>query len=350
MPVAYDYAALRDFGATLGEKLGLAPERAKTQATVLLEADLMGHTTHGYALLPGFLGSLESGAVHAAGEPKVLADRGATVMWDADNLPGTWVMSQAVEEACTRAGKHGVVTVVLKNMGHVAALGAYLRMATDRGFTLTIMNSDPTMRTTSPAGAMEPQLAANPLAFGYPTEAEPILIDISTSSVANGWVRRWSAEGKRLPGQWLLDANGMPTDDPNALFGTPRGSMLPLGGIELGHKGFALSLMVEVLTAGLCGAGRADKPTAGGTPVFLQVIDPTAFGGIDALKREASWLAEACRQSKPRPGVAAVRMPGDTAAARRTAQLDSGVELHPSIMPALKTWADRYGMAVPATR
>jgi L-lactate dehydrogenase len=346
----YDYTALRDFGTVLGEKVGLATDRAKTQAEVLLEADLMGHTTHGFALLSGFLGSIESGAVHSTGEPKVLSDRGATVLWDADDLPGTWVLSKAIDEACARASKHGVVTFVLKNTAHIAALGAYLRQATDRGFTITIMNSDPSMRTVVPAGAMEPQLAANPIAFGYPTQDEPILIDISTSSVANGWVRRWSAEGRRLPGQWLLDSNGNPTDDPAALFGSPPGAMLPLGGIELGHKGFAFSLMVEALTAGLCGSGRANKPTGGGTPVFIQIIDATAFGGIDAFKREASWLAQACRQSTPRRGVNAVpvRMPGDTALARRRSQIASGIELYSGILPALTAWADKLGLKVPS--
>jgi len=106
-------------------------------------------------------------------------------------------------------------------------------------------------------------------------------------------------------------------------------------------------LIVEALTAGLCGSGRADKPTGGGSPVFIQVIDPEAFAGAAALKREASWLAQACRASKPRPGVAAVRMPGDTANARRQAQLAGGVELHPSIIPGLEAWADRFGIGVP---
>jgi L-lactate dehydrogenase len=77
------------------------------------------------------------------------------------------------------------------------------------------------------------------------------------------------------------------------------------------------------------------------------MIDPGAFAGLDALKREASWLAQACRSSKPRPGVATVRMPGDTANARRQAQLARGVELHPSIMPRLQAWADKFGIAVP---
>jgi LDH2 family malate/lactate/ureidoglycolate dehydrogenase len=346
----YDYAALRDFGAALGEKAGLAPDRAKVQAEVLLEADLMGHTTHGLAMLPGFLNSIASGAIRAKGEPEVISDRGATALWDADTLPGTWILTKAIGEACVRAARHGVVTVVLRNTAHIAALGAYLRQATERGLVILIANSDPSMRTVAPAGSREAQLAPNPLAFGYPSEDEPVLIDISTSSVANGWVRRWSAEGRRLPGKWLLDADGNPTDAPGALFGDPPGAMLPLGGIELGHKGFALGLMVEVLTAGLCGSGRADKPTGGGSPVFVQVIDPDAFAGVDALKREASWLARACRASKPRPGVAAVRMPGDTAHGRRRAQLASGVELYPSIMPGLKTWADKFGIAPPPPR
>lgn len=343
----YVHSVLLEFGSKLGEKMGLPPERAKKQAEVLLEADLMGHTTHGFALLPGFLGSIASGAVRTAGEPAIISDRGAAALWDANDLPGTWVMSKAIEDACGRAPKHGVVTFVLRNTAHIAALGAYLREATDRGFTITIMNSDPTMRTVAPAGAAEAQLSANPLAFGYPTEDEPILIDISTSSVANGWVRRWSAEGRRLPAPWLLDAAGNPTDDPAALFRSPPGSMLPLGGLDLGHKGFGLSLMVETLTAGLCGFGRVQLPTAGGSPVFLQIIDPNAFGGVEALKREASWLADACRRSKPRAGAPAVRMPGGLALARRRSQLASGVELHPSIMPALKSWAEKLGVTLP---
>jgi len=348
--VSYDYAALRDFGTALGEKVGLATDRSRTQAEILLEADLMGHTTHGLAMLGGFLKSIEGGAIRSQGEPSIISDRGATILWDANTLPGTWVLTQAITQACARAKQHGVVTVVLRNTAHIAALGAYLRQATDKGFIITIANSDPSMRTVAPAGSREPQLAANPLAFGYPTQDEPVLIDISTSSVANGWVRRWSAEGRRLPAKWLLDADGNPTDEPGALFGNPPGAMLPLGGIDLGHKGFALSLMVEVLTAGLCGTGRADKPAGGGSPVFLQVIDPDAFAGVDALKRETSWLAAACRASKPRPGVAAVRMPGDTALAKRRAQLTSGVELYPSIMPDLKVWADKFQVAVPQAK
>jgi len=346
----YDYEALRAFAAALGEKVGLPPERARAQSEVLLEADLMGHTTHGLALLPGLLKGIESGAIRAMGEPDVLSDRGSTVFWEAKSLPGTWLLSRAISEASARVATHPVVTFVLRSMSHIGALGAYLRQATDRGLMITIMNSDPSMRTVAPAGAAEGQLAPNPLAFGYPTDRDPVLIDISTSCVANGWVRRWSAEGRRLPGKWLQDSYGNVTDEAAILFGTPPGTMLPLGGLELGHKGFALGLMVDAFTTGLVGAGRAAKLASPGTPVFLQLIDPQAFGGEEAFRQEAGFLAKACRSSRARPGIAGVRMPGDAALARRRTQLEKGIELYPSIMPDLMPWADKLKITPPVLR
>jgi L-lactate dehydrogenase len=346
----YPYDVLRKFAAALSEKAGLAADRARTQAEILLEADLMGHTTHGLVLLPGLLKAIESGAIRRTGEPKVLSDRGSTVFWDASALPGTWLLTGAIGAARERVASHPVVTFVLRNMSHIGALGAYLRQATDHGLVIIIMNSDPGMRTVAPAGGKEGQLAPNPLAFGYPTDGDPILIDISTSSVANGWVRRWNAQGRRLPGKWLQDVDGNVTDNPAVLFGTPPGTMLPLGGLELGHKGFALGLMVDVLTTGLSGAGRVTKVPGGGTPVFLQLIDPNAFAGMQALKSETGLLAKACRSSNPRTGVAAVKMPGDTALARRRVQLRKGIELYPSIMPDLMPWAEKFGITAPPQR
>ena len=346
----YEYATLIEFATQLGAKGGLPADRARVQAEVLVEADLMGHTTHGLNMLPNFLTALQSGAMRASGEPQVISDRGSAVVWDADRLPGTWLLSHAIAEARARTAQHPVVVFAIRRIGSIAALGAYLRQATDHGLLITIMNSDPAMRTVAPAGGIEGQLAPNPLAFGYPTEGDPCLIDISTSPVANGWVRRWNAEKIRMPAKWVQDPEGNVSDDPATMFTNPPGTMLPLGGLEAGHKGFGLALMVEVLTAGLTGLGRADAVAGGGTPVFLQLIDPQAFAGVASLRREASWMANACRASKPRPGVQAVRMPGDGAAARRRAQLKDGVELYPAIMPELAKWADKLGVALPVAR
>ena len=347
-PPRYAYAALLEFAIALGRKVGLNADFARAQADILLEADLMGHTTHGLNLLPNFLKEAQTGALKTSGEPIVIADRGNAVLWDGNKLPGTWLVTRAIDEGLSRISQHAVVTYVIHRSGHVGALSPYLYRASKAGFVITLMTTNPNMRTVVPAGGMEPLLAPNPIGFGYPTERDPVLIDISTSAVANGWVRRWTNEKRRLPEKWLQDSQGNLTDDPSALFGPPPGASLPLGGPALSHKGFALGLIVETLTAGLSGVGHSKAPSEAGNLVYMQLLDPDAFAGRDAVRTDTGRLADACRSSRPRPGVTAVRMPGDSAIARRTAQLADGVELYPSIMPELQKWAMATGVTAPA--
>ena len=344
----YSYDSLVTFAAGLCRALGLSEGRANTHAKVLLEADLMGHTTHGLAMLGGSLGGLESGALTTEGEPEVLSDTGSVLLWDANLLPGTWLVTEAIEQGMARLDRHPVMTICIKRSGNICCLAAYLRNATENGYLVMIMNSDPAMRTVAPFGGIEAQFTPNPMAFGFPTDNDPILIDISTSTTANGWVRRFHAEEKNLPGEWLLDSEGNPTARPGALFTDPPGTVLPLGGTDVGYKGFGLALMVEAMTAALTGFGRADAPSGQGGPVFIQLIDPAGFGGREAFERETGWLANACRSAKVRPGDAAVRLPGERALKLRATQLESGVELYPSIMPGLTAWAEKLGVEIPA--
>jgi len=199
----YQYSALLDFAIALGQKVGLPPDRARTQAEILIEADLMGHTTHGLNLLPNYLRDIESLAMNTTGDPTVVVDRGATVVWDGNSLPGTFLVSLALTDAIQRVAQHGVVTFVIRRGGHIGALISYLRRATEQGCIMLLMTTNPLARTVVPAGGIDPVLAPNPVAFGCPTDGDPILIDISTSAVANGSVRRWAAEKKHLPEDWL---------------------------------------------------------------------------------------------------------------------------------------------------
>jgi L-lactate dehydrogenase len=167
------------------------------------------------------------------------------------------------------------------------------------------------------------------------------------STTTNAMTRRSYEAGERLPGPWLIDADGRPTDDPAVLFGERPGATLPLGGLDLGHKGFALALLVEALTSGLAGYGRADEPKRWGASVFLQLLDPERFAGLDCFVRETSRLAELCRTTPVTPGAPAVRLPGERALARRALQLRDGAELHPAVLPRLAPWADRLGIPLP---
>jgi LDH2 family malate/lactate/ureidoglycolate dehydrogenase len=218
---------------------------------------------------------------------------------------------------------------------------------TDAGLIILLMSSDPACAGVAPHGGLASRITPNPIAAGLPTGGDPILIDISTSTTTNAMNKRRVVTNERLPGAWLVDADGRASDDPRVLSGDRPGAMLPLGGLELGHKGFALALIVEALTSALSGHGRSETPAPWTASVFLQIIDPDAFGGKDAFVREMQFLAELCRTTPVAPGNPPVRLPGEAALARRRRQLREGVNLHETIMPALAPWAERFGVGLP---
>ena len=343
-PAAND---LIEFGSGLLARAGLEAEKAQTVAEILVEADLLGHTTHGLALLPQYLGEIEKGSMRKSGEPSVVADFPAVVTWDAQRLPGPWVVRRALALAASRAEENGICAVAVRRSHHIACLAAYLRPMTERGLMVILTCSDPNVCSVAPFGGRREVFTPNPLAAAWPTDGDPVILDVSMSITTNGRTKRLHTEGQKFPGTWALDAAGQPTDDPAALYTKPPGTLLPMGGVDHGHKGYAFALLVEALTGGLAGHGRADPGEGWGATVYLQVMNPRCFGGTEAFGRQMTHLAETCRATPPRPGFERVRLPGESGLRRRRLQLADGVELHPSILPALAPWARKFGLTAP---
>lgn len=337
-------AALREFASRLLGQAGLEPDKSRAVAEVLVEGDLLGHTTHGLALLPAYLTEIEKGGMRKNGEPLVVADRPAVVTWDAQRLPGPWVVLRAMELAMARAKQNGACSIAIRRSHHIACLAAYLQRVTEQGLMVILTCSDPNVCSVAPFGGRREVFTPNPLAAAWPTSGDPVILDVSMSITTNGLTKRLHTEGRRFPGVWALDANGEPTDDPGALYTRPPGTLLPMGGLDHGHKGYAFALLVEALTAGLAGHGRADPGEGWGATVFVQVMDPAAFGGGEEFRRQMTHIAETCRATPPRPGFERVRLPGESGLRRRIEQLANGVDLHPSILPALRPWTERLGL------
>ena len=346
----YDAGELEAFATGLLLAARLPPDKADAVAQILVEGDLMGHTTHGLALLAPYLAGYEAGTITREGEPVVIADAGAAVTWDGRRLPGPWLVLRAMALATERAKRHGTGTVVIRRSHHIASLESYLRRATDQGLVMLLTCSDPCVASVAPFGGLDPVLTPNPVAAGFPTAGAPVLIDISTSATTNGLTNRLHGEGARLPAQWLIDGHGRPSDDPAVLFNEPKGTILPLGGIDSGHKGYGLSLLVEALTGGLAGHGRADDKEGWGATVFLQIIDPDAFAGAGEFTRQTTELVRRCHASRPAKPGTAVRIPGERGVRLASQQREEGVELYPSIMPLLRPWAEKLGVTPPAPR
>jgi LDH2 family malate/lactate/ureidoglycolate dehydrogenase len=343
----YAIDALTAFARTLLLRAGVRADIAQDVADVLVGGDLLGHTTHGLALLAGYLGELEKGAMAKDGAPKIVNERAAAQTWDGGRLPGAWLTLRALDTAAAMAATHGTGTVVIRRAHHIACLAVYLLRATERGLVAIVQSSDPVVAAVVPHGGMTPFITPNPIAAGLPTSGDPILVDVSTSITSMGYTRQRMDAGERLPGAWAIDAEGHATDDPAALWREPKGALLPLGGLDAGHKGFGLALMIEALTAGLAGFGRADPAEGWGATVFVQVLDPEAFAGLAAFRRQMDFIAESARNAKPRPGVDHVRLPGEGGMRRYRDQKTNGVALYPTIMPALKPWADKLGVVMP---
>lgn len=344
-PPRYDVPALLAFAETLFTAAGLAPSHAAPVARYLVEADLMGHDTHGLALAAWYLGHIEDGTVTRDGEPEPLHDRGAAVAWAGRRLPGAFLVTRALDLALERATTYGTCTVNVGNAHHIGALSAFLHRATDRGKLVSIASSSPSGAQVAPFGGLRGVFTPNPVAHGIPTPEGPILIDISASITTFNMAQRLIREGRRYSAAWVMTADGAPSDDPADL--TNGGSLLPTGGLDHGQKGYGMALHVEALTQGLAGLGRADAPKGTNSAFTVQVWDPEAFGGTDAFLRQTGWLADACHASPPRDPSRPVRLPGEAAMARKARALAEGVPLYPTILDSLSGPAARLGVGLP---
>ncbi len=350
LPTAYPAGELVGFADALFRAAGLEAEKARTVADILVEGDLLGHTTHGLALAAPYLKAALDGSMTTKGEPRVVSDRGGALCWDGRRLPGPWLVVRAIEAALARVGEHGVAAVAIRESHHIGCLAAYLERATASGRVILLTCSDPSEASVAPFGGLEALFTPDPIALGIPTAGDPILIDMSASITTNGMTARLRDQGRQFPGPWAMTAAGQASDDPHVLATEPPGTLLPTGGKDHGHKGYNLALAIEALSQGLSGHGRADPLTDWGASVYVQVMDPEAFGGAANFLRQTSFMAAACRRNPPAPGVQAVRLPGELSLARKRQAVREGVRLYPGIMAGLRPLAAELGVAPPGPR
>lgn len=346
----YSPASLLEFASQLFQAIGLEQQRAQTLATVFLEADLLGLSTHGMNRVAVNLKWLESGISRKVGEPIVIADRGNVFNWDADFLPGPWVVSQAIEQCISRIAERGIVCATIRRSNHIASLGAYLSRIADAGLVGLITCSTPNEYTVCAHNGSDPLYSANPFGFVAADDDYPILFDVSLCITAGGYVTRALRAGEKLPGQFLKGRDGQVSDDPAVFFGEPRGSIMPIGGLSHGYKGQALTLMSEVLCMALGGYGRANASAASdgeANSVFIQIIDPEAFTSRADYQRQIQAFKNLADNSKADSTDVDVRLPGKMAWKRRSEQLKHGVELFPTIIEDLTPWAKKLGVELP---
>ena len=340
---------LIDFATALLESGGLSSDEAALVAGSLVAANLRGHDSHGVMRIPFYLDRLSKGDVVAGAEFTITSESASLLVADGNWGFGQTQARRLTERLIQMARQSGVAIGTLMRSSHIGRLGEYCEQAAAVGLVSMMMaNTHGSARRVAPPGGKEPRLGTNPIAIAVPNGDAPLVLDFGTSATAEGKVRVKRIAGQACPEGWLLDNQGRPTTDSNSLYAEPPGTILPMGG-DQAYKGFALGLMVEILSGALSGgACNRQLPTRPlGNCVFMMVIDPAQLGGSEHFARETSDMVDFVRGCPRIEGVEEILLPGDPerrVLAKRTAE---GVPLDEGNWSELVRLAERLAVPVP---
>ncbi len=347
---------LRAFVAAVLEAIEVPAEDARIAADVLVASDLRGHESHGVARLERFyLRPLQTGQIDPRARLAVRHETAATVLLDAANGLGQPAAKRAMDMCIAKARTAGICMASVRHSNHYGIAGWYAMQALDHDMIgLSCTDAGP---LAVPTGGRTGVLGSNPIAFAAPAgRHRPFVLDMATSVVPVGKVEVKARRATALPVGWAVDAEGQPTSDARAVLerlerGLP-GGLMPLGGLEAGHKGFGLSAMVDILCGVLAGARTSlalrEQP---GAPAdvghLVAAIDIAAFGPVDEFKRDLDAYIDSIHQLPPAPGVDRVRVAGEPEFEAEQARLRDGIPLHPDVVASLRRLSDELGVPLP---
>jgi uncharacterized oxidoreductase len=329
------------------QAITVPPTGAAWMATLLVRANLRGHDSHGVIRVPQYVASWKKGEADPKAEPVVVQDGPATALVDGKGGFGQIVARRGMEVAMGKAAAIGVAAVGVYNSNHIGRLADYTEMALERNMlALLAVNAGGAGQRMAPWGGRAPRLSTNPFAFACPTgSAVPISFDVATTVAAEGKVRVKRNRKEQTPPGWLIDADGKPTTDPNALYGTPEGSILPVGG----HKGYSLALMVEVLGGIMARAGHSrETPGPVMNGLFMVVVDIARFVSPQDFRSEVDDLIRYLKTSPVAPGVSEIMYPGEPEARAEAERRQKGIFVEEETWGQIVQVARDLGVAVPA--
>lgn len=310
------------------ERMGASPEDAAQVATCLVRSNLCGYDSHGVFRLAQYHEWWKAGLLHPAARPAVSAETPFAAKVDGRYAFGQVVAAFATRVAIEKARKNGIAVVTVMACNHVGRLADYAETIQAAGLIgFLAANDSGAGQCVVPWGGMEPRLSTNPIAMGIPGGAGPgILFDFSTSAAAQGKLRQLLLRGEQAPPGWIMDATGKETTDPACLFTEPLGALLPAGG----HRGFALSLAVEVLAGILSGAGfsRPDHGPEEMNGMFILALDVAWFLPPEEFRSQVDQLTAYMKSARPLPAGEPVHIPGERSRQQEARQRREGIVLN----------------------
>jgi LDH2 family malate/lactate/ureidoglycolate dehydrogenase len=280
-------------------KLGVPEADAKTCSEVLIASDLSGIESHGIGRLKMYYDRIKLGVQSPITKIDIVKDKAATAVWDGNHGMGHVIGVKAMQTAIDKAKQFGIGAVAVRNSTHYGICGYYAKMATQQNMIgMTFTNARPSV---CPTNGVTPILGTNPICFGAPTNLlYPFLYDAATSITQRGKIEVLGREEKDTPVGWAIDLDNNPCTDTKQLLDDlvkMKASLLPIGGSDEltgSHKGYGLSVMVEILSAalqngsylmGLHGTDENGKPSTYKLGHFFLALNIDFFVEIEDFKQ-----------------------------------------------------------------
>jgi len=335
---------LEDFATAALAALGAPAATAAQVAASLVLSNLVGHDSHGVIRLVQYAGWVADGQIRPAALPAVSRRHHAIAVIDGHWGFGQAAAQLAVDVVSRGAKENGVAAAAIRDCNHVGRLGEYVTGLADENLVgLSFCNAGPVV---APFGGAGRALGTNPFAWAAPGGPDgPLVADFSTAAVAEGKLKLAATDGRPIADGLIVDSAGRPSTNPEDFYA--GGALLTFGG----HKGSALSILIDLLGGLLTGMGTACTPSyADGNGTVLIAMDVAAFVDAGAYADGAQQFRERLvtlgRGAAPGP----VLLPGEVEARTRRERLHRGIPVSPAVLGAIYHVTDPLGVTRPGAR
>lgn len=354
--INFDSDYLKEFTFQIFKRMGCPVEEAMVAADCLNQADLRGVDSHGVARLSGYVRLWELKRLNATPDMKIIHQTPSTAVLDGDLGLGLVTAPYAMQIAIDKAKIAGTGWVAVQNSNHYGIAGYHAMLALEHDMIgISMTNASPLV---APTFSKSRFLGTNPIAVAIPAlQQPPFVIDMATTTVANGKMEVLQRKGEDAPLGWAQDKEGNPTTDAFAL--RKGGSMLPLGGDREhgGHKGYCLGAMVDIFSAVLSGANYGPwvppfvafleppaNPVGKGIGHFLGAIRIDAFRPASEFKEHMDNWIQTFRNAEPVTGQDRVLIPGDPERELTIDRQKNGIPLHEQVINDLHELGEKFGL------
>lgn len=344
-------ADLKRLGFDFFTHVGVPDDEAQLVSDHMVDAGLLGHDTHSVLRFPQYTDMVRKGQVKPGAPLEIVQEKDGVIQTSGGWNFGPVTATRAVELAIERAKTRALVAVTVKHCNHVARLGRFVDIVAREGNLIALLcaNGHGSDLAVAPFGGRERRLPTNPLAVGIPTRRDwPIVLDMTTSMTSGGALRNYRNKQVPVPEGSIVDGEGRPTTDVEDYYGPPLGAMLPLGFPLMGHKGFGLSLVIDILAGGLSGGGcsQADPPETGNA-LFLTVFDIAAFRDLADFHEEVDQFIDWLKSSPPMEGFDEVMLPGEKSHRIYQERQRHGLDVDDNAWDQIAALASELGIALP---